>query len=170
MRAARGRYFRGVLPGPNALEERVGEDTVVLGGAVQCLDTGVEAGCVRKPGGECGLADSGDHRGKGFPDEAVDEVASARVDIDHAGRDAHRLEARPDHQRVDLPADEGVPAGPGLQLDLALDRRARGGVVGVEEGRPVVALDDSDGPAPFDQGPQRGERLDGSGEMLEDEA
>ena len=68
--------------------------------------------------------------------------------------------ARLDQQRIEFPPDHGVAAGSALQLDLALDRLARGVAVGMEVGRAVVSFDDGDGAARPEQRLQRDQRLE----------
>jgi hypothetical protein len=73
---------RGGTP-PDALEERVAEDTVGLRGPVQRADPGIEVLGSGEPGGERRRADPLDHRGERPAREAVDEVGAAGVDVDH---------------------------------------------------------------------------------------
>jgi hypothetical protein len=80
------------------------------------------------------------------------------------------LEARSEQQRIDLAADQRVATGLALERDLALDRLAGGGAVGMEVRRPVIALDHRDRAARLEQALERGKRLDGLGEVLEHEA
>jgi hypothetical protein len=137
---------------------------------VQGADALVEALRLDQAGGDRVLADALDHRRERPAREAVDEIGPARVDVDHPRRHADVGEPGLDQERVDAAADERVAAGPPLKLDLAVDRLARRGAVGVKQRRPVVALDDGDRAAGPDHLPQDGQRLDGPGQVLEDEA
>ena len=101
----------------------------------------IEVGGRREPGCERGLPDALDHGGESFLREAVDEAGPARVDVDHAGRDPHAVQAGGAQQGIELAADQGVAAGARLQFHLAADGAVGGGAVGMEERRAVVALD-----------------------------
>src|SRR5205807_10375137 len=57
-----------------------------------------------------------------------------------------------------------------LQLDLSVDRVARGIAVGMKVRRSVVAFDDRDRPARLEQTFQRGERLVRLRQMLQQKA
>ena len=92
------------------------------------------------------------------------------VDVDHAGGDVDRVETRGHHERMQLAADQRVAAGRLLEPDLALDRRMRGGAVGVEAGRSMIALDDGDAATGAQEALQRDEGGDRAREVLEDEA
>jgi hypothetical protein len=69
-------------------------------------------------------------------------AGAAGIDVDDPRRNRHVSQPRLREQREDLPADQRVAAGAGLERDDAVDRPARVRVVGVEKGRAVVALDD----------------------------
>jgi hypothetical protein len=80
------------------------------------------------------------------------------------------VEARRNHQRVDLPPDQRVAAGLSLERHLASDRGARPLTVGMEVGGPVIALDDGHRPAGTQQLREQLQRCDGAREVLEHEA
>src|SRR5690606_18378415 len=134
-------------PERDGFEKRIAEHTVGRGGAIQVTHALVEALRFRKPGREGGLAHALDHGREGAAGEALDELRAARVDVHHARRDAHRVEARLDEKRIQLAADERVAARTALQLDLAVDRLARSRALRMKVRGAVVAFDHGDGAA-----------------------
>ena len=53
----------------------------------------------------------------------------------------NRVEASLDQQRIDLSANQCIPAGGSLQRDLALYRRVGRFAVGIEVSRSMIPLD-----------------------------
>src|SRR5207245_6401967 len=124
----------------HTLEERIAEDAVRLSRSVEIPDTCIKDLRFGDTSRNRGLANALDHRGERLPREAVDQVRPTRIYIHHPRGDMDRVEARLDHQWVELSADQCVAASLPLQLHLALDRRLGGGAGGVEVGRSVIAV------------------------------
>src|SRR6202040_891410 len=154
----------------HTLEERVTENAVRFHRSVEISNTRVERRGIAEAGRDRGVADAFDHGGEGLPGDAVDEVGPARIDVHQGWKDVTGIQAGCDHEWIELPADEGVAARPPLQLDLTPDGQVGRAAVGVEAGRSVVTLDDGQGAAGPQQLMEDRQRLDGSRQVLEDEA
>src|SRR6188474_2480975 len=120
---------------PNALEERIAEDAVVLRRSVERANARVERGWIDDLRLDRRRAHSLNHRGEGSPRETIHQVRTARVDVDHARRDTNVREARARQQRIHLPTDQGISSGATLQFHLAVDRLLSHVAARVEERR-----------------------------------
>jgi hypothetical protein len=92
------------------------------------------------------------------------------IDIDHSWRHPNVAETCVDHQRIDLPTDEGVSAGASLKRHLALDGVACGDAIWMEVGGTVIAFDHCHGASRLQHSEKPTERPGRVAEMLEDEA
>jgi hypothetical protein len=100
---------------PDALEEGVAEDAIGPSGAAEIAPTSVEPPRCRQPGGNRGVSHAFNHRDEGLFGEVLDQVWPTRIRVHHPWRDSNVVEPRANHQWIDLPAKESIPACLGLQ-------------------------------------------------------
>src|SRR5437879_5468859 len=75
-----------------ALEERVTENAIALGSAVEIRDACVEARGVDQTRRQRRLSDPLHHGRERLPRESIDQIGPARIDVHHPGRDADLVE------------------------------------------------------------------------------
>ena len=137
---------------------------------MQGLHPGVEVRGGRQARRDGVVAHAFDHGDEGLAGEPFDPRGPARIGIDEAWRHLHASRTGRLQQGVQRAPDERVATGSRLQLHLAVDRMARGGVLRVEHHRTVVAFDGGQRAAGFDQAQQVAQRAGGVGQVFEHEA
>ena len=110
------------------------------------------------------------HGRKGLPGEPFDQFRLAGIHVNHSRRYTDGGKACLEKQGIQFSPDHGVAAGPALQFNLALYRPVRRFAVRVKIDRAVIPFDDCNRAARFQMLFQCAQRLDGLGEMLQDEA
>ena len=153
----------------NRLEERVTEDTVRFRRPIQVTDTVVKDSLVDESRPDSRIANAFDHGGERFLRKTIDKFRPTGIDIDHSRRNPDRAVTGLVQERIQFPSDQGVAAGAFLQFDLTLNRLVGGLAVGMEKRRAMVAFDDGDRAAGFQQVFQRSQRLDRLREMFQHE-
>jgi len=93
----------------NTLKERVAEHAICFRSPTEVSDAFVEGFSLDEPGGNRGLANTFDHCRKCVLREPLNEVWSARIDINHPRRDLDRSETCRHHYRVELSAYSALP-------------------------------------------------------------
>src|SRR5438046_1015089 len=106
----------------HSLEKGVAEHAIGFCRTIKIADPRIECRGIDDAGGECLLPYGFNHPRERFPRETVDQIRCRRVNVDDAWGHAWRLIARLHEQRIQLPADTGIPAGPPLELHLTRDR------------------------------------------------
>src|SRR6266700_1060414 len=128
----------------NSLEEGVAEHTIGLCRTIKIADPCIESRGIDDAGRECLPPHGCNQPRERFPREAVDQMRCRRVTVDDARCHARRLIACLPEQRIQLPADTGIPAGPPLELHLTGDRPVRDLGVRMEVRRTVISLEHGD--------------------------
>src|SRR5437773_6591389 len=154
----------------HSLEKGVAEHAIGFCRTIKIADPRIECRGIDDAGGECLLPYGFNHPRERFPSETVDQIRRRRVDVDDAWGHARRLIARLHEQRIQLPADTGIPAGPPLELHLTRDRPVRDLGVRMEVGGAVISLEHGDTTTGLEQVFHQQQRCDGIGEVFEDKA
>src|SRR6266516_7579738 len=152
------------------LEERIVEGPAVVGGPAQVGDSLVPAGLADEVGRKRVVPDGFDHGRERVAGEAADEGRAGLVRVYRPRADNDIAVSGVGEQRLQLPAEQRVAAGGGLEPDQAVDRRAGMSAVRVEEGRPMVALDHRDSATRPEHSPKPGQRPRRVRQVLKDEA
>src|SRR5713101_3171711 len=151
----------------HSLEEGVAEDAVGFCRTIEIADPRIECRSIDDAGRECLLPHGFNHPCECFPCEAVDQIRCCRVNVDDAWCHARRLIAGLHEQRIQLPTDTSIPAGPPLELHLTPDHPVRDLGVRMEVCGTVVSLEDGDGAAGLEQLLHQLQRCDRIGEVFE---
>ena len=109
----------------HSLEKGIAEHAIGFCRTIEIADPCLECRGIDDAGRERILPYGFHHPRKRFPREAVDQIRCCRVNVDDAWRHARRVIARVHEQRIQLPADTGIPAGPPLEFHLTRDRPVR---------------------------------------------
>src|SRR5213592_4931161 len=150
----------------HSLEKGVAEHAIGFCRTMEIADPCIECRGIDDAGRERLLPYGFNHPRERFPRETVDQIRCRRVNVDDAWGHAWRLIARLHEQRIQLPADTGIPARPALELHLTRDRPVRDLGVRMEVGGAVISLEHGDtttGPEQLFHQPQR---CDGMGEVF----
>src|SRR6266849_7367861 len=131
----------------HSLEKGVAEHAIGFCRTIKIADPCIECRGIDDAGRECLLPHGFHYPCERFPCEAVDQIRCRRVNVDDAWGHARHLLACLHEQRIQLPADTGIPAGPPLELHLTRDRPVRDLGVRMEVCGTVVSLEDGDGAA-----------------------
>src|SRR5438270_4822087 len=127
-----------------ALKERVAKYSIRLRRQLEAFQTGVEFILGKKVLRDRSLAHVRDHCSECLSRETVDQLRVTAVDVNEPRCHLHVVEASCLEQRIELPANQGVAAGPLLELDQAANRGFCRAALRMEICRPVVAFDHSD--------------------------
>src|SRR3989454_12733230 len=109
----------------HSLEEGVAEHAIGFCRTIEIADPCIECRGIDDAGRERLLPHGFNHPRERFPRETVDQIWCRRVNVDDARCHARRLIACLREQRIQLPTDTGIPAGPPLELHLTPDRPVR---------------------------------------------
>src|SRR6266567_3057892 len=96
----------------HSLEKGVAEHAIGFCRTIKIADPRIECRGIDDAGRECLLPYGFNHPRERFPREAIDQIRCRRVNVDDARCHAWRLIAGLREQRIQLPADTGIPAGP----------------------------------------------------------
>src|SRR5687768_6244057 len=154
----------------NALEERVTEHAIGFGSAMQRTNASIECDGIDDLRLYRRVANALDHRGERPPREPINEMRTARIDVDHAGRHARRRVPGLHQQWVELPSHQRIATAAALQLDLARDHSTRLVTIRVEVSGAMVTLEHRDRAAAFEQVPQDEKRVNRLRHVFENEA
>src|SRR6266571_2768327 len=153
----------------HSLEKGVAEHAVGLCRTIEITDPCIECRGIDDAGRERLLPHGCNHPRERFPREAVDQIRCCRVNVDDPRRYGRRVIAGLHEQRIQLPADTCIPAGPPLQLHLTRDRPLRDRGVGMEVGGAVISLEHGDTTTGLEQQFHQLQRCDWIGEVFEHE-
>ena len=92
-----------------------------MGRPLEVCQTGVEFILGKKLLRDHSVAHVRDHGSECFSRETVDQLRVTHVDINEPWGDVDVVEASCLQQRIKLPANQGIPAGPLLKLDQAAE-------------------------------------------------
>src|SRR5437667_6566437 len=151
----------------HSLEEGVAEHAIGFCRTIEIADPCIECRGIDDAGRERFLPHGFHHPRERFPRETVHQIRCRRVNVDDARCHARRLIACLHEQRIQLPADTGISAGPPLELHLTGDRPVRDLGVRMEVRRTVISLEDRDGPTELEQLLHQLQRCDWIGEVFE---
>ena len=128
----------------HSLEKAVAEHAIGFCRAIEIADPRIECRGIDDAGRERLLPHGFNHPRERFPCEAVHQIRCRRVNVDDARGHARRVIACVHEQRIQLPTDTGIPAGPPLQFHLTRDRPVRDHGVRMEVRGAVIALEHRD--------------------------
>src|SRR3989454_271540 len=128
----------------HSLEKGVAEDAIGFCRTIKIADPCIECRGIDDAGRECLLPYSFNHPRERFPRETVYQIRCRRVNVDNARCHAWRIVAGLREQRIQLPTDTGIPAGPPLQLHLTPDRPVRDLGARMEVGGAEISLEHGD--------------------------
>src|SRR5881396_1551840 len=128
----------------HALEEGVAEYAIGFCRTMKIADPCIERRGIDDAGRERLLPHRFHHPRERLPRETLDQIRCRRVDVDDARGHARRLIACLNEQRIQLPPDTGIPAGPPLELHLTPDRPVRDLGLRMGAGGAVISLEHGD--------------------------
>src|SRR2546422_1706318 len=128
----------------HSLEEGVAEHAIGFCRTIEIADPCIECRGIDDAGRERLLPHGFNHPRERFPRETVDQIRCRRVNVDDARCHARRLIACLREERIQLPADTGIPSGPLLEFHLTRDRPVRDLGVRMEVRGTVISLEHGD--------------------------